>query len=67
MVKTALSITMSMSRRPVTASAPSFGRRAQGFVLGHAQPPAASGFADDARLFAMTFVGGFLFMAVYLA
>ena len=57
---------MSMSRRPVTASAPSFGRRAQGFVAGDAPRPATRLF-DDARLFALTFVGGCLFMAVYLA
>ena len=43
-------------------------------VLGRARPYAAAaaeqspgGIADDLRIFALTFVGGFLFMAVYLA
>ena len=57
---------MSTSRRPATASAPSFGRRAQGFVDGETVR-AAPLLSDDARLFALTFAGGFLFMAVYLA
>jgi hypothetical protein len=42
-----------------------FGRRLNGFV--HRQPgPAGPRVADDLRLFALTFAGGFLFMAVYL-
>ncbi len=57
---------MSISCRPVATSARFFGRRAQGFVLSDA-PRATTCLSDDARLFAMTFVGGFLFMAVYLA
>ena len=43
-------------------------------VFGPAKPyaavaahPAAGGLADDLRIFALTFAGGFLFMAVYLA
>jgi hypothetical protein len=32
-----------------------------------AAQPEPSGIADDLRIFALTFVGGFLFMAVYLA
>ncbi|HVF37537.1 MAG TPA: hypothetical protein VNA29_06300 [Sphingomicrobium sp.] len=32
-----------------------------------APAPAPAGVSDDLRLFAMTFAGGFLFMAVYLA
>ena len=56
---------MSPSRRPFIAPAPPFGRR-DSFVLGEA-PRAPSGLSDDARLFALTFAGGFLFMAVYLA
>lgn len=54
-----------MSRPTLSPSAPSFGRRAA-FVLDEA-PVAANGLSDDARLFALTFLGGFLFMSVYLA
>jgi hypothetical protein len=42
-------------------------------VYGRARPyaaaaePAPSGIAEDLRIFTLTFVGGFLFMAVYLA
>jgi len=57
---------MPMPRRPVVASVLSFGRRAQGFVP-DAAPRAMITLSDDARLFALTFVGGFLFTAVYLA
>jgi len=57
---------MSISCRPVATSARFFGRRAQGFVFSDA-PRATTGLSDDMRLFAMTFVSGFLFMAVYLA
>lgn len=56
---------MSMTRRPVIAPAPPFGRR-DSFLLGEA-PRAENLLSDDARLFALTFAGGFLFMAVYLA
>ncbi len=45
---------------------PRFFGRGRRYVF--SQPtPAASGFGDDARLFATTFVGGLLFMTVYLA
>ena len=57
---------MSPTRRPVTAPAPSFGRRSPGFVAGDVRPEATY-LSADARLFALTFAGGFLFMAVYLA
>lgn len=43
-------------------------------VLGRARPyafvaaePAPSSISDDLRIFALTFAGGFLFMAIYLA
>jgi hypothetical protein len=57
---------MSTSCRRATASPQTFGRRVQRFVLRDA-PRAVTRRWDDARLFAMTFVGGFLFTAVYLA
>ena len=57
---------MRLHRRPVTASFSSFGRRARS-ALGSNAPRAANALTEDVRLFALTFVGGFLFMAVYLA
>ena len=57
---------MSMSRRLATVSVPAFGRRAQGFVMADV-PRVTNLLSDDARLFVLTFAGGFLFMAVYLA
>jgi hypothetical protein len=39
--------------------------RGKSFVLAHES--AASTISDDLRLFALTFVGGFLFITVYLA
>lgn len=42
-----------------------FGRRAMPVASEIAAPAPAVG--DDVRLFAMTFLGGFLFMTVYLA
>ena len=39
--------------------------RARHYVLAAAEP--SPQIADDLRLFILTFVGGFLFMAVYLA
>ena len=56
---------MSTIRPTLAASAPPFGRRAPGFVRDDA--PVARDRGDDARLFALTFLGGFLFMTVYLA
>ena len=44
---------------------PDFGRRK--CALLHDLPAARSGLADDLRLFALTFAGGFLFISVYLA
>jgi hypothetical protein len=40
--------------------------RAKGYALA-AVEPAPSTIADDLRIFALTFAGGFLFMAIYLA
>jgi len=57
---------MSLSRPSLSPSAPSFGRRARGFVHGDT-PRATRELSADARLFALTFAGGFLFMTVYLA
>ena len=57
---------MLMSRRSISPSAPSFGRRAPGLVAGDA-PRVANDRSAEARLFALTFAGGFLFMSVYLA
>ncbi|MGI8932340.1 MAG: hypothetical protein ACR2FK_08190 [Sphingomicrobium sp.] len=53
-----------MFRRPVIAlPSLSFGRGRR-YLL---EAPSAQSVSDDARLFAMTFVGGFMFMSVYLA
>lgn len=41
-----------------------FGRRPAPQSIAVAAPRASIG--DDAKLFAMTFMGGFLFMAIYL-
>jgi len=41
-----------------------FGRR-KSYVIATTEP--ASSLADDLRIFVLTFAGGFLFMAIYLA
>jgi hypothetical protein len=67
MVKTALRFSMFSSHGLQRPSSRRFGKR-QPFV--HAIPAGeAPGFvlADDVRLFLTTFVGGLLFMTVYLA
>ena len=51
-------------RATLVRSYPSFGRRPTP-QSGEAAP--ATRLADDVRLFALTFAGGFLFMSVYLA
>jgi len=51
-------------RGALVRSYPSFGRRPV-VQSTHATP--TTRLADDARLFALTFAGGFLFMSVYLA
>ncbi len=43
-----------------------FGRRQPAFARA-AESLAAPALSDELRLFALTFVGGFLFMSVYLA
>lgn len=51
--------------RPAIALDPcQFGRRASRLVGAHVTP---TGLADDVKLFATAFLGGFLFVAVYLA
>jgi hypothetical protein len=59
-----------ISRRGAFAHpTPSFGRRVLAFQI-PAEPPAkhvSDELGDDLRLFAMTFVSGFLFVSVYLA
>jgi hypothetical protein len=57
---------MSTSCRRFPASAQTFGRRLQSPVPSAARSAPVL-FSEDARLFAMTFAGGFLFMLVYLA
>ena len=57
---------MPLHRRSVTASFSTFGRRARSAFRRDA-PRSANALSEEARLFALTFVGGFLFMAVYLA
>jgi hypothetical protein len=45
-----------------------FGQRRRGFSAAEAlAAPQPASIANDLRLFAMTFAGGFLFMAIYLA
>ena len=48
------------------AAAQSFGRRAA-YCVDDTAPRARNERIDDIRLFALTFLGGFLFMTVYLA
>ena len=57
---------MSTMRSALAVSAPPFGRRARGFDM--AEPLVTQNSrSDDVRLFAFTFLAGFLFMTVYLA
>jgi len=56
---------MRMLRHPASQfRARTFGR-GKPYVAAAAEPE--SQLSDDLRIFALTFVGGFLFMAVYLA
>ena len=53
-------------------AAPTFGRRAQGFVLAASFEPkvddgATSRLADDLKLFALTWLGGLIFFGTYLS
>lgn len=56
---------MRMLRQPASQFRPRTFGRGKLYVLATAEP--ASSLADDLRIFALTFAGGFLFMAVYLA
>ncbi len=57
---------MPMIRPAGTASFPTFSRRPQA-PLPRIIARKANAFGDEARLFALTFAGGFLFTSVYLA
>ena len=57
---------MRMFQRPANQFRTRVFGRAQPFAIAAAEP-ASSGVADDLRIFALTFAGGFLFMSVYLA
>lgn len=53
-------------------TAPTFGRRAQAFVLDASFEPmvgngATSRLADDLKLFALTWLGGLIFFGTYLS
>jgi hypothetical protein len=54
-----------MFESPATVMKPRLFGRGKGFA--NVAPTASSGLADDLRLFAITFAGGFLFMTVFLA
>ena len=56
---------MRMLRQPASQFRVRTFGRGKPYVVAAAQP--TSQFADDLRIFALTFVGGFLFMAIYLA
>jgi hypothetical protein len=57
---------MRMFQRPANQFRTRVFGRAKGFAIA-ASEPAPSSLSDDLRIFALTFVGGFLFMAIYLA
>jgi len=57
---------MPLIRAVVTIPVSSFGRRSR-TVSTMRLDRATRAFGDDARLFALTFAGGFLFTSVYLA
>lgn len=56
---------MRMFDKPASMIKPRLFRREKSFAL--TAPAAAPGLANDLRLFAITFAGGFLFMTVFLA
>jgi hypothetical protein len=56
---------MRMFRRPANQFRARVFGRAKSYAV--AAPEAPSSLSDDLRIFALTFAGGFLFMAVYLA
>ena len=57
---------MRMFQRPANQFRTRVIGRAKSYALAAAEP-APSTIADDLRIFALTFAGGFLFMAIYLA
>ncbi len=57
---------MSQYRSAFPIPVQSFGRR-RPFTVAMDAPAPVSALSDDVKLFAMTFVGGLLFMTVYLA
>ena len=57
---------MSQYHRAFPVPVQRFGRR-RPFIMAMDAPAPASVLSDDLKLFAMTFVGGLLFMTVYLA
>ncbi len=57
---------MTTRRRTLAHSVPFFGCRVQARSAGDEQSGSRR-LADDLRLFALTFAGGFLFVLVYLA
>ena len=67
MMKNSLSINAMRRFHPIPRTqALRFGRR-QPFVLAIPAPAEQSWLGDDVRLFATAFMGGLLFMSVYLA
>jgi hypothetical protein len=56
---------MRMLRQPASQFRTRIFGRGKPYVIATAEP--AAQFTDDLRIFALTFVGGFLFMAIYLA
>ena len=56
---------MRMFQRPANQFRTRIFGRARSYAI--AAESAPSGIADDLRIFALTFAGGFLFMAIYLA
>jgi hypothetical protein len=67
MVKSALGTAMHLRRRAVAPFARcSFGRRAIGVPQACVSTETKSSLSADLRLFGLTFVGGFLFVSVYL-
>ena len=57
---------MRMFQRPANQCRTRVFGRAKSYAMTAAEP-APSSLSDDLRIFILTFVGGFLFMAVYLA
>jgi hypothetical protein len=52
---------------PSSRNRAAFGRRAPFIIVAATPDSSASTFADDVRLFATFFLGGMIFMSVYLA